>query len=123
YLRPDVPGASTAPGTLFLLAKSEALVGRMAFVIHRLALLVPPAAGVTIITFLMIHLIPGAPARTILGIHATPRAIAILHAQWGLNRPLADQYWLYMDRLGAGHLGPGLSLGLRGCLAVTPTRP
>ena len=56
-------------------------MGRMAFVIHRLVLLVPTVLGVTIITFFMIHLIPGDPAQTILGIHATPRAIAILHAQ------------------------------------------
>ena len=83
-------------------------MGRMAFVIHRLVLLVPTVLGVTIITFFMIHLIPGDPARTILGIHATPRAIAILHAQWGLNRPLADQYWLYMDRLVHGNLGQSL---------------
>jgi len=40
-----------------------------------------------------------------------PRAIAILHAQWGLNRPLADQYWLYMDRLVHGDLGQSLYYG------------
>ena len=53
----------------------------MAFVIH-LLVLIPVALGVTMITFLMIHLIPGDPARTILGIHATPQAIAIPHPQW-----------------------------------------
>src|SRR5579864_3383072 len=84
----------------------------MAFVIHRLVLLVPTVLGVTIITFFMIHLIPGDPARTILGIHATPRAIAILHREWGLNRPLASQYWLYMDRLVHGNLGTSLYYGV-----------
>jgi peptide/nickel transport system permease protein len=83
-------------------------MGRMTFVFRRLLLLVPTALGVTIITFFMIHLIPGDPARTILGIHATPRAIAILHREWGLDRPLADQYWLYMDRLVHGNLGTSL---------------
>jgi len=80
----------------------------MTFVFRRLLLLVPTALGVTIITFFMIHLIPGDPARTILGIHATPRAIAILHREWGLDRPLVDQYWLYMDRLVHGNLGTSL---------------
>jgi peptide/nickel transport system permease protein len=56
----------------------------------------------------MIHLIPGDPARTILGIHATPRAIAILHQEWGLNRPLASQYLLFMGRLFHGNLGTSL---------------
>ena len=83
-------------------------MGRMTFVFRRLLLLLPTALGVTIIAFFMIHLIPGDPARTILGIHATPRTIAILHRQWGLNRPLASQYWLFMDRLVHGNLGQSL---------------
>jgi peptide/nickel transport system permease protein len=86
-------------------------VGRMTFVLRRLLMLVPVAVGVTIIVFFMIHLIPGDPARTILGIHATPQAIAILHQQWGLNRPLISQYWLFMDRLLHGNLGQSLYYG------------
>jgi peptide/nickel transport system permease protein len=87
-------------------------MGRMTFVFRRLLLLVPTAVGVTIIAFFMIHLIPGDPARTILGIHATPRAIAILHREWGLNRPLTSQYWLFMDRLVHGNLGTSLFYGV-----------
>jgi peptide/nickel transport system permease protein len=83
----------------------------MTFVVRRLLMLVPVAIGVTIVVFFMIHLIPGDPARTILGIHATPKAIAILHRQWGLNRPLVSQYWLFMDRLLHGNLGLSLYYG------------
>jgi peptide/nickel transport system permease protein len=83
----------------------------MTFVLRRLLLLVPTAVGVTIIAFFMIHLIPGDPARTILGLHATPRGVAILHRQWGLDRPLVDQYWLFMDRLVHGNLGQSLYYG------------
>lgn len=83
-------------------------MGRMTFVARRLALLVPTAVGVTIITFFMVHLIPGDPAVTVLGEHVTPRAIAILHHQWGLDRPLAEQYWLFVDRLVHGNLGESL---------------
>src|SRR5216683_1017002 len=84
----------------------------MSFVGRRLLQLVPVAVGVTILVFFMIHLIPGDPARTILGIHATPQAIAILHKQWGLNRPLVSQYWLFMDRLLHGNLGQSLYYGV-----------
>ncbi len=83
----------------------------MSFVGRRLLQLVPVAVGVTIIVFFMIHLIPGDPARTILGIHATPPAIAELHREWGLNRPLISQYWLFLDRLGHANLGKSLIYG------------
>jgi peptide/nickel transport system permease protein len=84
----------------------------MSFVARRLLQLVPVAVGVTIIVFFMIHLIPGDPARTILGIHATPKAIAELHREWGLNRPLVSQYWLFLDRLLHGNLGQSLIYGV-----------
>jgi peptide/nickel transport system permease protein len=86
-------------------------VGRMGFVGRRLLQLVPVAFGVTFIVFFMVHLIPGDPAASILGIHATPRAVAILHRQWGLNRPLPSQYWLFLDRLLHGNLGQSLYYG------------
>lgn len=87
-------------------------MGRMSFVLHRLLLLIPVAFGVTVIVFFMVHLIPGDPARTILGIHATPKAIAILHRQWGLDRPLISQYWLFVDRLVHGDMGQSLFYGV-----------
>src|SRR6201996_9731421 len=87
-------------------------MGRMSFVFQRLALLVPTAVGVTIITFFMVHLIPGNPAVTILGEHATPSAVASLDRQWGLDKPLADQYWLFIDRLFHGNLGQSLYYGV-----------
>jgi peptide/nickel transport system permease protein len=86
-------------------------VGRMTFVGRRLLQLIPVAVGVTFIVFFMIHLIPGDPAATILGIHATPKAVALLHQEWGLNRPLLSQYWLFVDRLLHGNLGQSLFYG------------
>ena len=86
-------------------------MGRMTFVFRRLLQLVPVAIGCTIVAFFMIHLIPGDPAATILGIHATPQKVALLHQQWGLNRPLISQYWLFMDRLLHGNLGVSLYYG------------
>lgn len=83
-------------------------MSRLSFVGRRLLQLIPVSLGVTLMVFFMIHLVPGDPARTLLGNHATPRAIAILHQQWGLDRPLWTQYLLFMDRLFHGNLGESL---------------
>jgi peptide/nickel transport system permease protein len=86
-------------------------VGRMSFVGRRLLQLIPVAVGVTIVAFFMIHLIPGDPAQTILGIHATPQKIALLNKQFGLDKPLITQYWLFLGRLLRGNLGQSLIVG------------
>jgi peptide/nickel transport system permease protein len=83
----------------------------MSFVGRRLLQLIPVAVGVTIVAFFMIHLIPGDPAQTILGIHATPQKIALLNKQFGLNKPLITQYWLFLGRLLHGNLGQSLIYG------------
>ena len=78
---------------------------RLAYVLRRLAQLVPVAVGVTMVTFLLVHLIPGDPANAVLGARATPQGIAELHKQWGLDRSLPEQYWLFVQRLAHGDLG------------------
>jgi peptide/nickel transport system permease protein len=84
----------------------------MSFVLRRLVLLVPTAVGVTIITFFMVHLIPGNPAVTILGQRANPATVAALDQQLGLNESLLSQYGLFIDRLFHGNLGQSLFYGV-----------
>ena len=98
-------------------------MGRMSFVFRRLVLLVPTAVGVTIITFFMVHLIPGNPAVTILGQHANPSTVAALDRQLGLNQPLAEQYWLFIDRLFHGNLGKSLYYGVPVSSLITSHLP
>jgi peptide/nickel transport system permease protein len=69
---------------------------------------VPVVLGVTLLVFFMIHLVPGDPARTMLGVHASPKRIAILHHEWGLDQSLPEQYKLFMTRLLHGNLGVSL---------------
>jgi peptide/nickel transport system permease protein len=78
------------------------------YIARRLALMVPVALGVTLLTFFSIHLVPGDPARTFLGDRATPQTVAALHRAWGLDHPIPVQYWLFMDRLLHGNLGKSL---------------
>jgi peptide/nickel transport system permease protein len=82
------------------------------YVVRRLLQAVPVALGVTILVFFLIHLIPGDPARTILGNHATPRNVALLRHDWGLDRPLPVQYEKFMGRLVHGDLGSSLNYGV-----------
>jgi peptide/nickel transport system permease protein len=64
--------------------------------------------GVTVLVFFLIHLVPGDPARTMLGNHATPAKVALLHHQWGLDKPLPVQYWRFLGRMVHGDLGSSL---------------
>jgi peptide/nickel transport system permease protein len=67
---------------------------------------------ISIVAFAVTRLIPGDPAVAILGPeHATPKAIAALHHQLGLDRPLVAQYLSFIG--GAVHLDFGDSLRLR----------
>ena len=61
--------------------------------------------GVTLLVFLLLHLVPGDPARALLGPRATPELIAKLHREWGLDQPLYTQFWLFLVRLVHGDLG------------------
>ena len=78
------------------------------YVVRRLIQLVPIVLGVTVLVFFLIHLVPGDPARTILGNHATPQKVALLHHEWGLDKPLPVQYWRFLGRMVRGDLGSSL---------------
>ncbi len=72
---------------------------------RRVAAAVLVVFGVTLATFLLMHLEPGDPARAVLGLHATPAAVAALRRQWGLNSSLPVQLGRFLSQLVQGHLG------------------
>ena len=80
-----------------------------AYVLRRLLLMVPVAFLVTIAVFLLIHLTPGDPALVLLGEDRTPQAIAAIHQQLGLDKPLYEQYAAWLGRIVHGDLGRSLS--------------
>ena len=61
--------------------------------------------GVTIITFILLHLLPGSPVRAILGTRASPSTIKQLNAELGFNKPLYVQYGLWVWNLVHFNLG------------------
>jgi ABC-type dipeptide/oligopeptide/nickel transport system permease component len=74
-------------------------------VLRRLVALLPQLFGVSVVTFMLIRLLPGNPAELLLGPLRTQGAAAKLTHTLGLDRPLPEQYWSYLKRLAHGDLG------------------
>lgn len=78
------------------------------FILRRLVLLIPVLFAISILTFVMSHVIPGDPARLIAGPHASEVQVQATRHAFGLDRPLWQQYVTYMDDLIHGNLGSSL---------------
>ena len=78
---------------------------RYRFVLYRPLQLLPVLFGISVITFVLVRLIPGDPARILLGTRATPTAIARIREQYGLDEPLWAQYFYFVKNLAAGEMG------------------
>jgi peptide/nickel transport system permease protein len=79
------------------------------FVVRRLLLLVPILIGISLLVFAWIRALPGSPAESLLGEHATPQAIAQIRHQYGLDQPIYVQYWHYVQTLASGNLGTSIT--------------
>jgi peptide/nickel transport system permease protein len=75
------------------------------FLIRRLFLLIFVLLGVSVLTFSISHVIPADPARQAAGPHATTEQVNLLREKLGLDRPLPEQYWIYMTGLLHGDFG------------------
>ena len=80
------------------------------FILRRLAQSLIVVLGVTIVTFILLHLLPGSPVRAILGQRATPLAVHQLTVELGLNKSLPIQYGIWVNNL--IHLNLGYSYKL-----------
>jgi peptide/nickel transport system permease protein len=78
------------------------------YIVRRLLQAIPVLIGLSIVLFAFIHLLPGDPARTILGQRATEESLARLRAALGLDKPLYEQYLDYIGGLLQGDFGRSL---------------
>ncbi|UCF90295.1 MAG: ABC transporter permease [Desulfobacterales bacterium] len=78
---------------------------RFNFVIFRPIQMIPVLFGISLITFILIHSIPGDPIRILLGPRATQEVIAAVHAQYGLDKPIYIQYGYFLLNLTKGDMG------------------
>jgi peptide/nickel transport system permease protein len=60
------------------------------------------------VIFLIVHITPGSPAATLLGMEATPEEIEILNDQMGFNRPIHIQYFSWVSNVLKGDLGDSI---------------
>lgn len=75
------------------------------FTVRRLLQIVPVLIGISLVSFLLITLIPGDPVRLILGPRATDQAVAAMRQDWGLDQPIYVQYFSYLSNALQGELG------------------
>jgi peptide/nickel transport system permease protein len=77
----------------------------LTYFLRRLIGIVFVMIGVSLITFVISHVVPADPAVAALGDHATDDQIAAFRAEYGLDKPVAEQYVIYMNGLLHGDLG------------------
>ena len=80
------------------------------YIARRIFFIIPVALLVCFMTFMIIHLVPGDPARVLLGEEATPETVAALHQQLGLDKPLLEQFSIWFWQALHGDLGQSIQL-------------
>jgi peptide/nickel transport system permease protein len=80
------------------------------YILRRFFFIIPVALLVCFLTFMIIHLVPGDPARVLLGPEAPPETIEALRQQLGLDKPLLAQFGLWFWQLLHGNLGQSIQL-------------
>jgi peptide/nickel transport system permease protein len=80
------------------------------YLIRRAGQSVAVVIGVMILTFILLHMEPGSVARSVLGLRATPARVAIFDALYGLNKPLYQQFLIYVNQVLHGNLGVSYQL-------------
>jgi peptide/nickel transport system permease protein len=78
---------------------------RFRFVLYRPLQLIPVLFGISLVTFMLVHLIPGDPAKILLGVRGSAEAVAEIHRRYGLDRPIFLQYLYFLVNLLQGQFG------------------
>ncbi|QTN00426.1 ABC transporter permease subunit [Sediminibacillus dalangtanensis] len=82
-----------------------------AYIIRRLLMLVPVLFGVSVFIFVIMRIVPGDVAMTILGTDATPESLRQLREDFGLNLPIYQQYFEWMAGVLTGDFGESMRTG------------
>jgi peptide/nickel transport system permease protein len=86
------------------------------YTLNRILLFIPILFGLSMLTFIYIHLIPGDPVQAMIGPTGTPEMVAQMRHELGLDRPI---YVQYLDWVG-GALHGDLGISFRSRQPITP---
>jgi peptide/nickel transport system permease protein len=75
------------------------------FILRRALYAVPSLFGLLVLTFLMIRVVPADPAAALAGDNATPQQIAAIRHQYGFDRPIIEQLFLYLGQVAQFNFG------------------
>src|SRR5229473_7024104 len=78
------------------------------YVARRVIAVVPVLFGISVLVFVLVHLIPGDVAQVLLGTQATDQQIETLRRGFGLDRPLPVQYVDWVSHVVLGDFGVSL---------------
>lgn len=78
------------------------------YILQRLVFALFVIWGVSVAVFLIVQLIPGDPARVVLGVQANEDNIQAMRERMGLNRPVLEQYTSWVSGLLRGDFGRSL---------------
>jgi peptide/nickel transport system permease protein len=84
-------------------------LGRL--IVGRVLALVPVLFGISVVSFVLIRLVPGDPVLAVAGLEADPATLATLRAKYGLDRSLVEQYFVWIGYLLQGDLGRSVQAG------------
>ncbi|HEY2674867.1 MAG TPA: ABC transporter permease [Rugosimonospora sp.] len=85
-------------------------MGAWSMIGRRLVQMIPILFGITVVSFVLIRIVPGDPATLILGNHYTPQGAAQIRHSLGLDRGIVVQYWLFLKSALTGSFGHSYSL-------------
>ena len=75
------------------------------YFIRRILMIIPTLVGITLVSFLILQLVPGDPARTIAGMDAEEKDVEVLRRQLGLDKPIFIQYEVFLVNAARGNFG------------------
>jgi len=81
------------------------------FILKRLCALIPVLIIVSILVFLMVHVMPGDPARIMAGDTATEQDVETIRVAYGFDKPLYEQYFRYIGKALKGDFGTSFRTG------------